>query len=178
MDFKTALVLAPHIDDETLGCGGIIQRFDTKAIAFSHCGLGAKEFYEACSTLMIVGNALHFTHREFDRDRQRILDEMLKQEVPDVVFCPASFDCHQDHQVIHNEAVRAFKGKCTILGYAHPWNIVNKSDFRMKAVLTEEEHDKKLDAMDCYKSQQHREYFNYTNWIKSYEQYEVIQWMF
>lgn len=173
-----ALVLAPHIDDETLGCGGIIQRFDAYVIAFSNCGLSDKEYFNACNQLGASYEIYDFPVREFYKDRQAILDIIIKKGIPDVVFCPASFDVHQDHQVIHNEAVRAFKNKCTILGYAHSWNVINKSDYRMKVVLSKEELDTKLKAMDCYKSQKDREYFKDRSWVVSTEKYEVIQWIF
>ena len=40
---------------------------------------------------------------------------------PDLVVIPCSQDVHQDHQTIHNEAVRAFR-HISIIGYELIWN--------------------------------------------------------
>ncbi len=58
---------------------------------------------------------------------------------------------HQDHQVITNEALRAFK-QSTILGYEMPWNNIL---FRANCfiALREKDVEKKLQALRCYKTQ-------------------------
>ena len=181
---KNILVLSPHTDDETLGCGGLIHKLShnnqINIICFSYCGREElkDEFTQACNTLCKDPNLriLDFKVREFNR--QKILDKLieLKKEInPDIIICPSSFDVHQDHLTIYNECVRAFKDKC-ILGYCHPWNIVGKSDLRLTVKLTDGEILIKEKAMDCYKSQFHREYFQNRKWIDNKEKLEVLIW--
>ena len=181
---KTILVLSPHTDDETLGCGGLINKLSATnnitIICFSYCGREElkEEFTNACRTLdkNVELDILDFKVRYFDR--QEILDTLIqiKKDInPDLIICPSSFDVHQDHLTIYNEAVRAFKDKC-ILGYCHPWNIVGKSDLRLAVVLDDENINIKNQAMDYYKSQYHREYFINRKWIGNQEKFEVVIW--
>lgn len=171
------LILAPHTDDGELGCGGTIARFATNKkevhyAAFSDCkrslpaGLAPdtleKECKKAIHTLGMHPSKLllyDFEVREFTQKRQEILQEMIslnKYIQPELVFIPGATDIHQDHQVIHNEALRAFKHS-SIFGYELPWN---QSSFNATLFnkLTTEEVDKKIKALLAYQSQSHRNY--------------------
>ena len=67
---------------------------------------------------------LDYPVREFTSHRQDILDDMIKignRLNPDYVFAPSLNDVHQDHHVIAEEAIRAFK-KTTLFAYEVPWN--------------------------------------------------------
>lgn len=183
---KKILVLSPHTDDETLGCGGLIHKLsknnDITIICFSYCGLEnlKQEFYNACKTLNenIKTEILDFKVRHFNR--QEILDTLIKYKKvlnPNIIICPGSFDVHQDHLVIYNESIRAFKDKC-ILGYSHDWNIVGKSDLRLIINLTENDIITKNKAIDEYKSQYHRDYFKDRSWIGNTEKLEIIIWRY
>jgi LmbE family N-acetylglucosaminyl deacetylase len=83
----------------------------------------------------------------------------LREKIkPDLVFMPSLNDIHQDHYVIANEGLRAFKF-CSILAYEMPWNNLtfNTSSF---VILNEEQISKKVSALKEYKSQEHRPYCN------------------
>jgi LmbE family N-acetylglucosaminyl deacetylase len=77
---------------------------------------------------------------------------------PQKVFVPSPFDIHQDHQVISEEGLRAFK-TTTVLGYEMPWNNIS---FNSRAFMKlEESHiEKKIQALMEYKSQQSKDYVN------------------
>ena len=76
----------------------------------------------------------------------------------DTVFCHSSYDNHQDHQTVQQEAFRAFKTK-TILGYELPWNCRQFStDFFVR--LEQRHVEKKMKMLSCYKSQMHRAFIN------------------
>jgi LmbE family N-acetylglucosaminyl deacetylase len=166
------VVLAPHTDDETLGCGGTISKYiergsDVFVYAFS-CGTSNMgEFMQACKVLKADGHPFtHFKTRIFTECRQSILDcliEIKKQVKPNVVFLPASSDCHQDHQVINQEGIRAFKHS-TIYGYELPWNSFNFSNTCYN-VLSPEHVTSKVAAMMEYTSQGNRNYFKEENII-------------
>lgn len=171
------LVLAPHTDDGELGCGGTISRMLDEGknvfyVAFSTCresvpeGLPEdtleKELYVAMNTLGLNRSniiVLNFPVRRFSSKRQEILDSMIridKEIQPDIIFSPSQHDIHQDHHVIAEEAMRAFKKK-TLFAYEVPWN---NFTFNNQIYITlEEKHiQKKIDAIACYKSQEGRDY--------------------
>jgi LmbE family N-acetylglucosaminyl deacetylase len=157
---KTVVVLSPHTDDETLCCGGTIAKFvesghNVFVYAFS-CGTSnEEEFTKACKALGAQAHPFtHFKTRYLSHNRQGILDilvEIKKQINPQVVFIPASDDCHQDHQVLHEEGKRAFKHS-TIYGYEAPWN---NFSFKNHAytVLSAAHVTTKVAAMQEYNSQ-------------------------
>lgn len=174
---KTILVLSPHTDDGELGCGASMARFTGEGnlmvyAAFSLCrdslpaGLApdtlAKEVKKATAKLGIDKNELElfdYPVRRFEEHRQAILDDLLqlkKKYKPEIVFVPSSADIHQDHGVIHTEALRAFKYS-SIYGYEMPWN---NFSFAGSTFITvnRRQLEKKMSALSQYQSQQHRSY--------------------
>ena len=174
---KKILVLAPHTDDGELGCGGSIAKF---------CAAGKEVFYAGfclCSKSLpssVPANTLelecrkatavlgippsnlilyNYEVRELPASRQKILEDILqlnKQINPDLVFLPAASDIHQDHQVIHQEGMRAFKN-VTFAGYELPWNNYSfHTNFFIR--LSQDEMDKKVESLKSYKSQSGRNF--------------------
>lgn len=174
---RPMLVLAPHTDDGEFGCGGTIAKFaeDGNEIfyaAFSLCEESLpegwpkdtleKEMREATGILGIPKDHLliyRYPVRRFYEHRQDILENLVvlqKRLSPSLVFMPTQRDLHQDHQIIADEGIRAFKNT-TILAYEMPWNNI---DFSTRAFvkLSSRNMKTKLDALKCYKSQAHRSY--------------------
>lgn len=175
---KRILILAPHTDDGEIGCGGSIAKFiesgaDVFYVAFSIARTSAVEngfpenileieVKEAMKVLGIPESNLilyDLPVRRFPEFRQDILEKLiiLRKEIkPDLIFVPSLNDIHQDHQVIASEGLRAFK-RHTILGYEEPWNNIV---FESRSFITlEKRHvEKKIAALQCYKSQMHRDY--------------------
>lgn len=174
---EVVLVLAPHTDDGELGCGGTIARFleegkEVYYVAFSTCkdsipagcpeDLLEKELKAAMNSYGIDNEhlfILDYPVRKFNYYRQEILDDMIKignKVSPKYVFAPSRNDVHQDHHVIAEEAIRAFK-KTTLLAYEVPWN--NLQFNNQTFIRLEKRHlEKKLDAIACYESQKRRGY--------------------
>lgn len=171
------LILAPHTDDGELGCGGTIARFleegkDLYYVAFSTCQNSVPSGYPVdnlekelrCAMKSYGINDDHlfifdYPVREFNSHRQEILDDMIKignQIHPKYVFAPSLNDVHQDHHVIAEEAIRAFK-KTTLFAYEVPWNNLH---FNNQAFIKlEKRHIKqKMKAIACYESQKIRDY--------------------
>lgn len=168
----TYLVLAPHTDDAELGCGGTMARL---------LELGARVHIVVFSTAeesLPVGSAPDRLEREFhaamdamglpleDRvvfkypvrnlhcHRQEILEQLvnLKRELrPLHVFLPSGADLHQDHQIVYQEGLRAFKD-VTCWGYELPWNHITFST-QAFCVIQERHLDKKMLALSAYKTQ-------------------------
>ena len=175
--FRSALVLAPHTDDGEFGCGGTMARLiesgvDVTYVAFSTAAKSVPAGFprdilrtEVRQATSIIGideahlRVFDFEVRTFPTVRQEILEAMivLQQELdPGCVFLPALVDLHQDHKTVAEEGLRAFK-RTTVLAYEIPWNNLNFS--HQAYVRLEERHvKKKVDALACYRSQQHRNY--------------------
>jgi N-acetylglucosamine malate deacetylase 1 len=177
LETKSALILAPHTDDGELGCGGTIARLIEEGttvhyVAFSICEASVPDGFPGdilatevrCATQVLgIGPENLTTYpypvREFPRYRQEILDNLVilrRQLQPDLVLLPSADDVHQDHQVIYQEGIRAFKNT-SVLGYELPWN--NIQFHASGLVLLQAGHmQKKIEAMHQYKSQAHRGY--------------------
>lgn len=205
---KVVLILAPHTDDGELGCGGTIAKFcnegsDVYYVAFSICSRSLPPDMDPQTLAIEVANAtkvlgvksenlilFDFDVRRFKEFRQDILEELIKLKNrlnPDIVFVPSPSDIHQDHQVISEEGLRAFKN-CSILGYEMPWNNVTFNT-RSFIKLNEEHILKKIESLVEYKSQSERTYLN-ADFIRSLatirgiqigskyaEAFEVIRWI-
>jgi LmbE family N-acetylglucosaminyl deacetylase len=177
--WKRALVLAPHTDDGEFGCGGTMARLveagvEVRYVAFSIATKSlpegfppdtlANEVRAATAEMGIPEDhlSLHdFEVRTFPERRQDILEILIglwEEWPPDAVLMPSLRDIHQDHQVVAAEGLRAFK-RTTVLGYEIPWNNFN---FDHQAYVgCERRHvERKVAALGCYESQQHRNYAN------------------
>ncbi|MEO9885907.1 MAG: PIG-L family deacetylase [Balneola sp.] len=174
---KKVLVIAPHADDGEFSCGGSIKRFTEEGIevyytAFSPCNKSMPQGYKENQLYDELSKAVKhlginddhiitydFPVREFPKYRQEILEELIKLKrklAPDVVMLPNSNDIHQDHHVIYEEGIRAFKHH-KLLGYELPWNnLCFENSFHIK--LKREHIERKLNAISEYKSQQFRPY--------------------
>ena len=202
------LVLAPHTDDGEFGCGGSIARFigEGKHVYYAAFSTAEEsvpdpwpkdilktEVREATKRLGIGEDKLvifNYEVRKLSYHRQEILEDLVKIKntiCPDLVFLPSSSDVHQDHSTVSIEGIRAFKNT-SILGYEIPWNNI---EFRTEAfvLLADEDINKKLHALDAYKSQKGRNYAN-EEFIRSLartrgvqigsqyaEAFEVIRWV-
>lgn len=177
MNFKKALILAPHTDDGEFGCGGSISRLleegvEVHYMSFSICEESVPDGYpkdilqsELETATKILGfdkanvYSLRYPVRKFNYQRQEILEDIIRYRnliKPDLVFIPSLNDIHQDHKVIAEEGVRAFKNT-TILSYELLWNIIsyNQTCF---IELSKNHLEIKIKAIQAYTSQNNRAY--------------------
>lgn len=175
---KRILILSPHTDDAELGCGGSICKFLQQGheiywMVFSTCeeslpkNLPSDTLERECEDVLNCLNIRqadihHLPVRRFSEYRQDILDSLIKirdKFNPTLVIGPSVNDLHQDHIVIANEMVRAFKGSASILSYELPWNhLIFETQFFVK--LSSEQIEKKIELLKFYKSQNARIYFS------------------
>jgi len=205
------LILSPHTDDAELGCGGSIARMIEEGhellwIVFSIAEDSLpddlpkdtlkKEFLQVAKHLGLKERnymICDFRVRHMDEKRQEILEDLVKIRQsfqPDVVMMPSLNDYHQDHQVISNETIRAFKMHSSIIGYELPWNQV-AFNTNLFIRLQKSHIEMKLDLLSHYKSQLQlgRSYFSPeyvyglakvrgTQCNSSYaEAFEVVRWI-
>ena len=202
------MVLAPHTDDGELGGGGTIAKLSEEGkevfyVAFCLCSKALPKTFpsntlelecrKATSILGIPPSRLilfNYEVRELPQFRQQILEELLKLNKdinPEMVLLPAASDIHQDHQVIHQEGMRAFKNT-TFAGYELPWNNYSiRTNFFVR--ISETDLTKKIESLKAYESQAGKNYMN-PDFIRSLakvrgvqanssyaEAFEIYRWM-
>ena len=174
---KKVLLLAAHPDDIVFCMGATLYKIlpiidDIKVVVFSDCkesvpkwlGFSEDAIANECADVYIEVytiyeklSVLRFPVRNFDKHRQEILDVMIgikEQFGPDIVFSNSANDVHQDHIVIGSETVRAFNNS-TLIAFS---TFVDKGN--MLVQVSEEDVERKLEAISLYKTQQHRVYMN------------------
>lgn len=115
---KEILVLAPHPDDEALGCAGTIillnQKGVSSTVVFITNGeklyerpsptIGEKRREEGLKASEKLGCTepifLNFPDGEVVRHIDRVYDNLyalIKEKKPDIIFSPSPIDYHEDH---------------------------------------------------------------------------------
>lgn len=175
---KKYLFVGAHPDDIEFGAGAtlaksVMKNVDCYAIVFSNCHESLNSNSSEKNALVIESQKalarlgllpdqmsfLDFQVRNFPESRQDILQvlfDLSRQHSFDKVFVPCSYDIHQDHQVVANESLRAFKFS-TILGYELPWNNL-ESKLQFFNELDENQVQIKKDAISQFTSQKDRFY--------------------
>ncbi len=168
--YRRVLALGAHIDDIELGCGAFLSRLrregvQVKVMAFSRAeaSLGPgmapdtleHEFAAAMAVIGIddvwVGRV---PVRHFPQHRQDVLEELVaaaRSYDPDLVITMNSQDSHQDHQVLHEESVRAFRGR-SLIGYETPWN-QQQNVTNLFVGVSEDDVERKVQMLAAYESQ-------------------------
>jgi LmbE family N-acetylglucosaminyl deacetylase len=171
---KRVLFLGAHPDDIELGCGAllhhIVRHTDVLCVTLSDNQKNPDlqkvkgEHYESMAVLGVPGERIilgPFTTRVFPESRQDILEYFLKlrrEFAPDLIFVHSKQDVHQDHLTMTDEALRAFRG-ITVLGF----DVVRSSYGFFPHFLvevTEEDVNKKIEALSKYETYRDRYYFN------------------
>ena len=123
---KRILFVGAHPDDIELGCGALLANLVDKAdllcltLSDNQANPALANLVEEHRRSMAVLGVPQesvlvedFETRNFTRDRQRILEylyELNREHKPEIVFVHSSADIHQDHGVVTQEALRAFRG--------------------------------------------------------------------
>jgi len=171
---KRVLFLGAHPDDIELGCGAllhhIVNQTDVLCVTLSDNQRNPElqdvkgEHFESMAALEVPQDKIilgPFTTRVFPDSRQEILEYFLKLRRdfnPDLIFIHSKQDVHQDHNTMTDEALRAFRG-ITVLGF----DVVRSSygffpNFLVE--VTEEDVNKKIEALSKYETYRDRYYFN------------------
>jgi LmbE family N-acetylglucosaminyl deacetylase len=171
---KRVLFLGAHPDDIELGCGALLHHItwqtDVMCVTLSDNQSNPDlknvrdEHYKSMTVLGVPKEKIvlgPFTTRVFPNARQEILEYFLKirQDFqPDLIFTHSRQDVHQDHNTMTDEALRAFRG-ITVLGF----DVVRSSYGFFPHFLvevTEENVNKKIEALAEYETYRDRYYFN------------------
>lgn len=166
------LLVGPHPDDIEYGCGGTVAKYsknnDVRSIVFAPCledPLNAGILEEHEKAMRILG-AKEILKEELPRDNlelhtqqmRNILYDLKMKLDPDLVICPSLGDLHQDHKAVGNCCLTVFRDTATLFAYeiTRSTKDFNPSLF---VQLSEENLQKKLEALRCYKTQYRRSYF-------------------
>lgn len=171
---KRVLFLGAHPDDIELGCGALIHQIASQTeilcvtLSDNQKNPDLKkvknEHFESMKVLGVSEQKIMlgpFSTRVFPDSRQDILEYFLKLRKdfkPDLIFTHSKQDVHQDHNTMTDEALRAFRG-ITVLGF----DVVRSSygffpNFLVE--VTEEDVNKKIEALSEYETYKDRYYFN------------------
>lgn len=171
---KRVLFLGAHPDDIELGCGALLHHIaretDSLCVTLSNNQKNpdleniVNEHFVSMEILGVPKENIvfgPFTTRVFPDSRQEILEYFLKLRrdfQPDLIFVHSRQDIHQDHLTMTDEALRAFRG-ITVLGF----DVVRSSYGFFPHFLvevTQEDVNKKIEALSCYETYRDRYYFN------------------
>lgn len=180
---EKCLILAPHPDDETLGCGGLLLKYS------KHCkvvvctdgskykrgdsdeikNLRLKEFQSAMGFANIKDyENLMIEDKELAQNLDRLNSLNLKSY--DYVFVPNEYENHIDHKCILKkvEALLKFHHKTKIICY-EVWSAISNPDLYLDI---SDLAKKKQEMIFLYKSQQARN--NYANKIIALNNYRGL----
>lgn len=145
---KQILVLAPHMDDEIIGCGGTIckhvQSGDRVSVVYFTCGdKGNKSFSSDESLSAIRKEEMHTANKILGISQAYFLDfkdgteedwsckkdelrEIYEKISPDLVYLPPHYDLHLDHRKTNWLFQEAMEGRevCDLCVY-EVWTPVN-----------------------------------------------------
>jgi LmbE family N-acetylglucosaminyl deacetylase len=127
---KTICVIAPHPDDETLGCGGTLLRHQAEGDEIHWCivtrmtksvGFTSQEMERRDQEISTVANYYKFSSvHDFGYPTTKLdiipIGEIIEKFSnifqtlgPEIVYLPYFADVHSDHRVVFNAAVSSSK---------------------------------------------------------------------
>lgn len=175
------LVIAPHNDDEILGCGGTIAKYAKNKHEVIVCEVTAGQLDDPM--VQLQKREAKKSHEILGVSRTVFMDlpvvglrEMPTKELnasflktirelnPEIVFIPHKGDMHIDHRMVIEAAMVALRPvSCPNLRAIYAYETLSESEWNTPGVdnafipnvyndITEE-IDLKLEAMKCHKSQ-------------------------
>jgi LmbE family N-acetylglucosaminyl deacetylase len=106
----TRLILAPHADDEVLGCGGLLAKYPNECVV-AVCSIPSQvRREEAAQAKRVLGyREMHWLELEAGFGGQSLVtafDDLLDKHQPDEIYLPYP-DLHQDHIAVYEAGMRA-----------------------------------------------------------------------
>lgn len=175
----TYLFVVSHVDDAEISCAGLISKLKTrgdhvKVISLSSVYGGVDlldEFTASMTTLEVEFQAYNIETRRFNANVNHI-NKLIYDKVKgyDFVITHDPLDRHDDHRILAEQVRRVYNGN--LFTFIAPHN--GNEDPNYFVELTEEQLEKKIAALACYKSQAHRPYMD-PEFIRSWARYNGIK---
>jgi LmbE family N-acetylglucosaminyl deacetylase len=152
--------------DDELHCAGLIYQADEPVTVMTFT-YGSKQLeHEFHTSAGILGfDCLEGTRapiRALPSRSRVVLEAMCRVGAilkPSCVVCPSSTDLHQDHRVVHEHAMRAFRHVPKLVGWDFP-NNERENQVKGFKEIAAGALEKKVEAWRCYQSQHHRTWFD------------------
>jgi LmbE family N-acetylglucosaminyl deacetylase len=156
---KSALVVAPHPDDEAIGCGGTIARHTAAGgtADLLVCTMDAERKTEVAAAAKELGfrDTVVLGHPVGSLQENAALPQQLyaalRERRPDVLFVPFWFDNHVDHRAVNQALIVGYaRGSFDCMVYAYPvWFPLHPN----LLIDIGSSWDVKKRAIECYPSQ-------------------------
>lgn len=178
---KNILVIAPHPDDEVLGCGGTIVRHAQKGDAVyllvvtkAYTPEWSEEFIKNRPKEVALANKilgikktffLDFPTVKLDTIPQKILnaaiEKVIKEVAPDIMYIPHKGDLNRDHRLVFESALVAARPSHNPVGKIVSYEVLSETDFgqALEAFIPNiyvdisDVFNKKMEAMKVYGSE-------------------------
>lgn len=195
IDAKKVLVLAPHPDDDSFGCGGTIKKMATTGanitVAYFCDGSGGvgenselkiknselveTRKKEAKATVEILGisEQVFFGYQDGELSKGKAvlkaLADLIKRVEPDIIFVPSFIDNHPDHKAVNDILVNFLeKNQCGFEIWAYEvWTPL----YANRIMMINDEKEAKEQSMLAHQSQ--LEARGYVNAVLGLNQYRA-----
>lgn len=173
------LILAPHIDDETIGCGGAILKYRNRGISPYVCYLTRsqkkgskaseeevalerkKEAYLLFERLGLARENMFFlSGRDGDLRGSHIgeeLTEVIEKTQPDTIFLPIFLDTHQDHYAANIKLLQVYRKRPDLFKDTEIFLYEAQSPitqlYSNVSLDISEQYEEKMDLLKVFKSQ-------------------------
>jgi len=150
---KKVLVVAPHADDETIGCGGTLLKHSENGdqinwlIATSIEGISAdkKVIEDRDKLISLVSKAYNFSNTFqlgfpttmldtiAKRDIVSSFNEVFLQVKPEIIYVPYRLDVHSDHEVVFDAAISCSKSfRNPSVKIIRAYNTLSETEFGLR----------------------------------------------
>ncbi len=179
MTFERTLIIAPHPDDEVLGCGGFMSRAQREgwevhlAVATTNNSeVRLAELEDCCEHFGVASMTMFYPNASFwldaipSADLVRHVERCVESVRPSCVMLPPSQSFHQEHRAVSESALAALRpsgatGRWSpelVLCYEAPFDswTTTGEQFRptMYFALTEDDVESKVHGMRIHASQE------------------------
>jgi LmbE family N-acetylglucosaminyl deacetylase len=166
---ERVLAIGAHPDDIEIGCGGSLLAHRRRGdritmLTLSQGSVGgerAARIFEAGTTADAIGAQLLLADLPDTRidpgvNTIRLIEQVVSQLDPSVVYVHSSHDNHQDHRAVHAATVSSTRGVPRVLAYQSP---SATNDFQpSKFIAIDEVVVDKVDVLKLFHSQRERSY--------------------
>jgi len=167
---EVVLAVGAHPDDVEIGVGGILSAHraagdDLTILTLSRGGRGGDadlRQHESLAAAELLGARLFLkdlvdTEIEGGGPTVRLIEEVVREVRPTVVYTHSAHDRHQDHRAAFEATIVATRGAATVACYQSPSSTI---DFRpTRFVAIERFIERKIELLACFASQsEHRAY--------------------